>query len=492
MRIDRWGWILVCAFLVLACATRLYRLDWSFSGDETSTFSEVLSLIDKPFFASDLELGDRLPRAHPVAYGLQLLTYRVFGQGDFGTRVGVATAGTLSIALIVLLTYLLFGRLSAIFVGILLVLWPWHVLHSQTNRMYIYAFLFGSVALLSGALAWQRNSFSWASLSGIAAALAISSHNLAAIIPASFGIYAVVDHLTTREPAPRRAIAGYAVVGAPLIGLSTVVAVLAMRGWAGEVGSGYSIAHTLMGVAYNMTYGVAVLALVGWFGAWRSDSRPLRMIAVTATVAAITCVLLPAFVSFRHDYVFASSIAFVLLANQTLAEAFTALREHSRFLAWGMAAAFLLLPLPSFASYYQDGDRNDYRAAAEYIKAHWQEDDLVAADSPGPLGYYLPRTVTPAHRPSTEPKEWVKALEKLAATGKRVWYVCRYAREEPPQWADQWLWQNSVRMLRIKKQRFDYHENITDVYILRGNTRPGCDAAPAAPLAQRATQGKDG
>lgn len=474
MRIDRWGWILVCAFLVLACATRFYRLDWSFSedGDEIATFAEAQSLTDKPFFVSDLKPYDRLPRAHPVAYGLQLLTYRAFGQGEFGARVGVATAGAISIALIVLLTHLLFGRLSAIFVGILLVLWPWHVLYSQSNRMYSYAFLFGSAALLSGALAWQRNSFAWASLSGIATALAISSHNLAAIIPASFGIYAVVDHLTTREPAPRRAIAGYVLVGGPLIGLSTVLAALAMRGWAGEVGSGYSITHTLMGVAYNMTYGVAVLALVGWFGAWRSNSRPLRMIAVTATVAAITCVLLPAFVSFRHDYVFASSIAFVLLASQTLAEAFTALREHSRFLAWGMASAFLLLPLPSFASYYQDGDRNDYRAAAEYIKAHWREDDLVAADSSGLLGHYLSRTVTPAHRSSTEPKEWGKALEKLAATGKRVWYVCRYAREEPPQWADQWLWQNSVRMLRIKKQRFDYHENITDVYLLCDKVRP--------------------
>lgn len=42
------------------------------------------------------------------------------------------------------------------------------------------------------------------------------------------------------------------------------------------------------------------------------------------------------------------------------------------------------------------------------------------------------------------------------------------AREELLQEVDQWLWKHGVRMLRIKKKRFDYHENITEVYLLNG------------------------
>ena len=467
MRDSRWALILAGAFLILAGISRFYRLDWSFSGDETSTFAEVRSLSEKPFFSSDLETYDRLPRAHPVAYVLQIGTYRLFGQSEAGARTGAAIAGTLSIAAIVLLTCLLFGRTSAVFVGVLLVMWPWHILHSQTNRLYSYAFLFGSLAMLTGALAWARNRFAWGAISGVASALAISSHNLTVVVPVSLCAYTILSLFTSKAPFPRRAAAGYAFVGFPLIISACTLGVLAMRGWSGDVGPGYGTVHTLQGLFYNLTWGVSLLALVGWLLAWRSGSQPLRMIAVIAAITMGMCVFLPAVASFRHDYAFAVSASFVLLASHALTEAYHLLRAHSRVLAWGIVGTLLLLPLPSLASYYQDGDRKDYRAAATYIKDHWQEGDLVAADSPGPLGYYMPVDVKPAHRPSTEPKACIEALESLARTGKRIWYVCRYAREEPPQWADQWLWQNAVRMLRIKKQRFDYHENVMDVYLLQ-------------------------
>lgn len=487
---SRWALILACIFLIPAGATRFCRLGWSFSGDETSTFGEVQSLVDKPFFMAKLTLTDALPRAHPVAYMLQFLAHKAFGQGEFGARVGVATAGTLAIALIVLLTCLLFGKLPAIFTGIMLLLWPWQLGHSQVNRMYSYAFLFGSTAILSGALAWERKSFAWGGLSGIASALAISSHNFTVIIPASFGIFVILERLMGKGAAPRRGIEGYVALGIPLILLSSCLAWLAMRRYTSEVGLVYSAPHTLMALANNLSWSVTLLAVVGWSWAWRSGNAALRLFAVVAGVAVLTSAFLPAIVAFRHDYLFAISLPFLLLASQALVKCYEATAAVSRPLAWGIAAAFFLMPLPSFVSYYQDGGRKDYRGAAEYIKAHWQEGDLAAADANALLSYYLHRNVLPAPRPFAKPKECIDALEKIVATGKRAWYVCRYERDEPPTWTDQWLWQHAWRMLRIKKKRFDYEENALDVYLLNPNVRP-IDSSSSSPLKRQETMGQD-
>ena len=56
-----------------------------------------------------------------------------------------------------------------------------------------------------------------------------------------------------------------------------------------------------------------------------------------------------------------------------------------------------------------------------------------------------------------------------------MWYVFRLARGEPPRAVDQWLSRRGVRMARFKKRRFDYHENITDVYLFEGPIPGGKD-----------------
>jgi hypothetical protein len=77
----------------------------------------------------------------------------------------------------------------------------------------------------------------------------------------------------------------------------------------------------------------------------------------------------------------------------------------------------------------------------------------------------------------------VEVLTDLKRNKARIWYVCRYAREEPAAWADTWLWENAVRVLRIKKKRFDYHENILDVYLIdaRAESRATAKPTPAGP-----------
>jgi 4-amino-4-deoxy-L-arabinose transferase-like glycosyltransferase len=463
-------WAVAAAFLILGCATRFYRLDWSVSGDHTTSFTEVRSLTEKPFFLAEFEQYDVQCRTVPVGYGLQALAFRTFGTSEAGSRTGSAIAGAVAIVVCVFLASRLYTLTYGTILGAMLLLWPWLLGASQSNRYYGYAFLFTSVAILATGISWRRNSFVWGAIAGVLSAVAISTHVMSAVVPAGMLLFLLVEVVIKRGPVQRRALAGYVMVGGPLMLASVSLAVWAFgRFVSAAAEAGWGRTPNLAGLAFNLGWSVVLLSLVGWFLSWRSDDPSDRMWAMVAVTIVAACVLVPFVTAFRPDYVFPSALVFFLLASRVLTDVYEALSTKSRVAAIGVVAAVVLFPLPSFASYYQDGDRKDYRSAAAFIDKHLQPGDLVAADTPGALGYYLDVPVQSAGRPSTGAARTVATLSELASTGKRVWYVCRFAREEPSSEVDRWFWQNAVRMLRIKKQRFDYHENILDVYLFNAS-----------------------
>ena len=106
-------------------------------------------------------------------------------------------------------------------------------------------------------------------------------------------------------------------------------------------------------------------------------------------------------------------------------------------------------------AYYTDSAlaRDDYRGTARYLEAVAGPEDAIILNAAGQqevFGYYYHGPIHPAPRPSTAPARTVQTLTELASQGERVWYVCRFAREELAPEVDRWFWQNAVRMLRIK------------------------------------------
>ena len=471
MRSVHWCWVVTLSFLLAATLTRFYRVDWSVSGDDTSTFAAVRSLLDKPFFLREFQPYDDQPRGVPIGYLLQALTFRLCGADETGARCGTALAGSLAVALCVFAVARLYGLVQACIVGVMLILWPWLLFHSQSHRVYSYAFLFASAAMLAGAASWQRNSLVWGAVSGVLTAVAVSTHVFALVVPVGLAVFVVMEAVRLPTAMRRRAMWGYVAAGLPLLLVSCGLAAWAFSHWPDRkaMGWGYTGVHSLMGLAFNVAWSVTLLSAVGWLRAWRQSDATLRMWAAIACVSVAVCVVAPRFVSFRPDYVFPVSLVFFLLATHVLAEAYSALRARSAVVGVGVVAAVLLLAVPSFASYYQDGNRKDYRTAARFIQEHAHGDDLIAADTPGAMAYYLNREVLSVPRPTSAPQECVEALGQLARRGTRIWYVCRLAREEPVSQVDRWFWQNAVRMLRIKQKRFDYHENILDVYLFNAD-----------------------
>ncbi len=459
-------WGVAFIFLLLSCATRCYGLNWSIWGDDTSTFLEAQSLLDKPFFITKFERNDLQARTVPIGYALQALTFKVFGKSEAGSKAGNAIAGSLAIALCVLLTSSLYGVTNGIVLGVMLLLWPWLIFHSQNARYYGYAFLFTSAALLATGISWRRNSFGWGALAGALSASAISTHVISAIVPAGMLLFLLFEIVVKRGTVQRQALTGYITVGVPLMLCSVALAVWAFgRAVPIAVAAEWGRSSNLQGLVFNLGWSVTLLSLVGWALSWNSEDPTDRMWAMIAVAAVLASIGVPMVMAFRPDYVFPSSLVFFLLASRVLVRIHEALWRDSRVGAVGVVTALLLLPLDSFASYYQDGNRHDYRSAAKFIETHLQPGDLVAADSPGVLGYYLPVPIQTAGRPSSTAARTVATLTKLASQGTRVWYVCRFAREEPAPNVDRWFWRNAIRMLRVKRKRYDYHENILDVYL---------------------------
>jgi 4-amino-4-deoxy-L-arabinose transferase-like glycosyltransferase len=460
-------WFVALAFLVLGAATRFYQIGWSVSGDHTSTFAETKSLTEKPFFLPVLEPYDVQARTLPVSYGLQALAFKVFGTDEAQSRYGSALAGTLSIGVTVLIVSRLYGLTSGIITGIALVLWPWLLGHSQSNRHYSYAFLFASLAILSATAAWKRDSIVWGILGGLFSALAVLSHSIAAVVPAGLLLFLAVEVVAKRSPVQRRALWSYIAVGGPLMIMSCALGIWAFGGFIGFAAeAGWGRSPHLLGLAYNLTWGVTLVSLLGGLLSWRSEDACERMWTSIAVMSVAACVIVPLITAFRPDYVFPAALVFFLLAARVLAKAYESLKEQSRLLAAGLAGVVLALPLPSVASYYQDGDVCDYRSAAGFIKDERRGGDIIAADTPGALGYYLDGPVVSAGRLVSQPQKSIAILRGLVESGSRLWYVCRFSRDEIPTAADRWLWKNGIRMIRIKKKRFDYTEHALDVYLL--------------------------
>jgi hypothetical protein len=463
-------WILALTFLLVGGMTRFYHLDWSFWGDETYTFVQVESLFEKPFFTTHLHANVSGTRSNPLGYSLQYLVYTFFGTGEWEARLGVAAAGTLAIALIFVLTSRLYGHTTGIILGCLLLFSPWHLFHSQNQRNYSYVFLFGSITLLTAALAWKENNRKWAILSGVMTALAVLTHSLSILIPIGLGAFVLVELLRLKGQVAWKAIKGYLYTAVPFLLLISFWAWLGWRNWSGEQVWGYTSLHVLMGLIFNMNWGISLVICIGWFWAlWYSYDSSDKLWVTASVVVLGLALAAPMFLSFRHDYVFSSTLVFFMLAARFMAQLYEILKKRSVFLAIILIFALLLLPLPSFLSYYQDGNRHDYRSAAQFIIDHHQPDDIiVCAIWTAVLRHYLPFQVTPVPY-LQQSSQAIKSLEVLLSKGNRIWLVTTLAREEYPAEVDRWLWRHAVRMLRIKKKRFDYHENITEVYLLGEN-----------------------
>jgi hypothetical protein len=177
---------------------------------------------------------------------------------------------------------------------------------------------------------------------------------------------------------------------------------------------------------------------------------------------------LPRLVPYSVWYGFAAELPLFVLAGASVGRIYELIRPSlGPWIAAAWIAAACTLDLPATVSYYADGSRPDYREVAHYINDHWRDGDRVVAQmTPGLLPHYLKPPARADYLQGKDADEQVAFLEDLARRPGRLWVVVAATRAGLPWKLRDWLGAHCTRELTVRKRRFDYSDNVVELYAL--------------------------
>jgi hypothetical protein len=459
---------------LLAGGLRFYRLgNWPLHGDELATIDEARALFT-PLAGAPTTQIERLPRLVPLGASLLYAGHELFGRDEFGLRVMGALFGTLHVVLVFLCLNGSLGRVPALATALLIAFWPEHLYRSQENRYYMLATAFASLGMLCGALALPRRSVAWTALGCLAIFAAILTHTLQGLLLG--GLFVALLAAGGRAMLrPLLVVAGAGVIA----GIYFVAYALPIiRGWNAGESWGYGISHSLFAAISQLGWPIALLAAVGFLGAWQQGTEQGRYWMSWAVIWLVTSAVLPLVVPYHPAYVFPLSLGVLVLAGQAVGMIYEGLRAQHALAAAAWVGLAALLNLPGLVSHYADGSRPDLRTAARFVARQWQDGDRVCTYSPRLLQHYLPDDIRANGISLSRP---VADLQKNARTQDRFWVVIASGRGGKAPEVEAWLNQHCTLALRERPRRFDYYENVTEVYLF---SPPG----PAVARVSRAVQ----
>jgi len=451
----------------IAGLLRLHHLgDWPLFSDENGTFWEL-----GIFFGTTPRLGhpdEAVPDMIPISMWLHHLGLTMFGSGEFGARMMPALFGTMLVPLGYIALHHL-GRFPATAAAVLLAINPEHLFYSQYHRFYSFAALFAGVALVSAARAIRYPSWVWPTLACVTALAAVWVHTLQGmLIGGVVGGWMLVRLLGDKRGWKLRLCLSSLTVAAGLSLLAFWLMPLFRAKSANYPWEGSDSFHALAGSALQAGWPNLMLAGFGWLRLWYRSRSEAAFWGLQACIWVSASALLPVVLPYHSAYVFPQSFAILILAGYGIGSVGQIFHERLVQLSW--LVAILLLPLPSVISYYQDGNRPDYRRAAVWLADHTGPDDAILAVQWDHFARYEPRLKGRVVRmsPTFNPDE----ITVQQSGEARVWVAVVRGRSPLPWKMDDWLGLNCSRRATISKRRLDYYEFAVDLYRYEPDRRP--------------------
>jgi hypothetical protein len=453
---------LILALGVLAGGLRFCRLgDWPFHGDELPTLQETASLFGEIDVPSDSQSA-RLPRLVPLSYTLHYLGYQLFGRDEFGSRVLIALLGTLNVLIVFIGLDRPLGRIPALATALLMALWPEHLFRSQENRFYMIASVCASLCMVLGAQAVYRRSLGVAAAASLAAIAAVLAHTLQGLLLGGlFTAFLAAAWVARDRRLGRLVVVSLAALVPALFLLVWHVLPLA-RSWNNGEQWGFGNLHSIMASISQLGWPITLLTLLGIIGACKRRGEQDSYWLAWAGLWASATLVLPFCVQYHPGYIFPLTLGALVLAGRAVAQIYEALQRQNVVAARAWLGLAVLLNLPGLVSHYVDGSCFDFRTSAHYVSAHWQPGDRVATASPTLLKHYLADGIEPLPVKGTDP---VPKLRQLARDPGRLWIVFPSARSGKPEALREWLGRNCSQRLMLCKNRFDYYQNVTEVFL---------------------------
>ncbi|MEQ8763327.1 MAG: glycosyltransferase family 39 protein [Planctomycetota bacterium] len=459
------SWLWMIGLTLGAAALRLPTLGhWSLSGDEIYSHYDALGV--------DLDDWGSTPwgvRHYPLVYVLIRLAYEVFGQSELAARLFPALFGIAAVPAIYWALSRFTRQAVARWAALLILLSPWHLFNSQNARFYSAVFFFGGAGMLLVFSALERNRARnlWAGL--ICLGLATLSHPSGGLAMGAVVVYVLLIALLPgfeRPPGLNRRIL---LPPGILLGVVAVLAspkaydLIMMRKSSQLREAVYDTTHLISALIFNIGPHLCLMALVGAVVLlWRRNRLGLFLVSIAA-IPIVSLILLSFKFSTGHRYAFSVAPAVFILAAVGIAAVVKLVRTRSLACAVAVASIFLLYPSSSLLSYYQDGDRHDFRGAAEQVAASFEVGDVILAESHGYVEHYAPGLYA-----LELPMPWER-MQELARRNRRVWCIVKAGRsgvlQDPHGATESWVNLHGCLVARISAPRYDYHLNELRIYL---------------------------
>jgi 4-amino-4-deoxy-L-arabinose transferase-like glycosyltransferase len=357
---------LLIAVILLAGCLRFFRLgEWSLWGDE------IFSLGSKPdgFVQSTT--------TQLIHWATALL-----GTSEWSARLVPALIGTVSIVLLYFPIRKLFGVPVAMLSSALLAVSPWHIYWSQNARFYVLLLLFYTLAL-TFFIGWRRIKplYCLVVFFGLA-----KERMLAGISSGQPALPLSIQFLPFDRGGFR--LRNLAIFYGPLILLGMVFAwpfLLDIPGWL----RGFSRINTnpfwlFSGTVYYIGLPIVLLAATGAVYFLMKRSRAALYLSLGATIPLAVILLSSLFQYSANRYAFVSLTSWIILAALACAELLTSLSGSLRIFAVGLVVVLLATSLSEDILYfqYQNGNRENWKAAFEFIQENRKPGEPVVIERP--------------------------------------------------------------------------------------------------------------
>ena len=403
--------VLLATITAIGTLLRFFKLgDWSFWGDEVATFERSVNIFEQAIHHWSIT---------------RMLTYfslRFFGLTEWAARLAPAIFGIAVIPVLFALARRIWGTRVAMIAAILMAVSTWHIYWSQNARFYSALMLFYTAGLLLFFLGIEQDRPKLLAASAILFGLAVQERILGLLFVPTIALYLLaVRWLGFGRPAGLR-LRNLAIFGVPGVilaaGLLLVYPFVRQPSLWIEI---YGRVNTdpvwiLSGVIYYVGLPTIIMAGVAAYIQLRRRDRGALLLTLGAGIPLASVMAVSLFQYSANRYVFLSLPSWILLASVATKELMESASRSTRTLALGVLLILVLTPLSEDILYYgsQNGNRDDWKGALEYVESNMQVGDLVISANQGVGRYYLNGDVLGMESVD---------FETFEENGRRVWFV---------------------------------------------------------------------
>jgi mannosyltransferase len=387
--------ILILLITLLAAFLRFFKLgEWGFWLDEIYTVEAALGKAS----------SGNTYQSYPISYWLIGAAFWFFGTNEWVARLVPALIGTISIPILYSISKRIASVEASLVAALLLAVSPWHIYWSQNARFYTLLLLFCTISVLTFYIGLEKDSLTHFFAALVFLGLGIFTHTSAILIVPGAFIYVLILNLLSRlkryQVPPGFRLQSLLIFLVPGSIFGFTAACLLFSGRSKLLQSiAEKVAFTpvdpvRLSLAFVFYIGITITCFAiasTFYSIFVKRDRLGLMLITNAFTPLVTLAVISVFFFVFNRYIFMSLYIWILLAAYGLTHLLLQPKFEVKILATGALLIMLLIPLSENLLYYQyqNGNREDWRSAFEFIKQNYQTGDKVVVTFPAAGRYYF-------------------------------------------------------------------------------------------------------